>query len=120
MTICARSLPPKIPCSLPTRVSLPHASFMGSWAAHSSPGALRDEVLEFCNAGSPPIVFTFGTGMMHADAVFRAAVDAVCRIDRRAILLTKFREQLPADLPAGIRHFAFVPLQSLLPFAGAI
>lgn len=83
-------------------------------------GPLADEVLDFCSAGSPPIIFTFGTGMMHAEAVFRAAVDAVRRLNRRAILLTKFREQLPADLPPNIRHFEFVPLQSLLPKVAAI
>jgi len=83
-------------------------------------GHLSDDVLEFCKAGSPPIVFTFGTGMMHAEAVFRAAVDAIRRIDRRAILLTKFREQLSAELPSNVRHFEFVPLQSLLPSVAAI
>lgn len=83
-------------------------------------GPLADDVVEFCNAGAPPIVFTFGTGMMHAAAVFRAAIDAVHRLDRRAILLTKFREQLPVELPPNVRHFEFVPLQGLLPLASAI
>jgi len=83
-------------------------------------GPLSDDVLEFCSAGSPPIVFTFGTGMMHAEAVFRSAVDAVRRLDRRAILLTKFRDQLPAELPSNIRHFEFVPLQALLPLVAAL
>jgi UDP:flavonoid glycosyltransferase YjiC (YdhE family) len=35
-------------------------------------------------------------------------------------LLTKYPEQLPADLPASVRHFSFVPFSQLLPRAAAL
>ena len=46
---------------------------------------LDSEVLEFCLAGPPPIVFTFGTGMLHAAELIREAIDA-CVISSRARL----------------------------------
>jgi rhamnosyltransferase subunit B len=43
---------------------------------------------EFLAAGEPPIVFTPGTAMIHGAKFFEAAVDAVARLNRRALLLT--------------------------------
>jgi UDP:flavonoid glycosyltransferase YjiC (YdhE family) len=83
-------------------------------------GPLADEVREYCDADSPPLVFTFGTGMMHAAAVFHDAIKVIGRLQRRAILLTRFREQLPETLPPNVRHFEFVPLRGLLPHVAAI
>lgn len=82
--------------------------------------ALPDDVGEFCNSGEPPVVFTFGTGMMHAAVAFRAAIDAGRQLGFRSLLLTKYPQQLPDPLPPTVRHFAFVPLQSLLPECSAI
>ena len=39
---------------------------------------------------------------------------------RRAILLTEFTEQLPANLPEGVRHFPYVPFSALLPRCAAL
>ena len=82
--------------------------------------SLDARVLEFCRAGDPPIVFTFGTGMMHAAALFREAMEACRVIGARGILLTEHRHQLPDALPAVVRHFGFVPLQQLLPKCAAV
>ncbi|MGZ6141820.1 MAG: glycosyltransferase, partial [Myxococcales bacterium] len=41
-------------------------------------------------------------------------------LGRPALLLTRFREQLPAQLPPHARHEPFVPLGALLPRAAAI
>jgi UDP:flavonoid glycosyltransferase YjiC (YdhE family) len=35
-------------------------------------------------------------------------------------LLTKYLDQLPADLPRAVRHFGFVPLSKLLPQTAAL
>jgi len=85
------------------------------------PGAsgLSTEVNEFLQDGEPPIVFTPGSAMAHGQAFFQAAVEACQLLGRRGILLTKYPEQLPAELPAGVRHFGFVPLSQLLPRAAA-
>ena len=42
-------------------------------------GGLPPDLLRFCLEGDPPVVFTFGTGMMHAADTFRKAVE-VCRL----------------------------------------
>lgn len=81
---------------------------------------LDREVLEFCQADAPPIVFTFGTGMMHAAELYAQAVIAAERIRSRAILLTKHSDQLPNALPRSMRRFEFVSLQLLLPHCAAI
>ncbi len=87
---------------------------------HRVSSDLSSETRDFLDAGEPPIVFTPGTGVGHGHAFFQAAVDACRRMGRRGILLTVYREQLPTDLPATVRHFDYVPFGQLLPHAAAI
>jgi len=75
---------------------------------------------EFCSGGTPPIVFTFGTGMMHATKMFNAAVEACRILNRRGIFLTKYTHQLPVALPPFIRHWDFAPFQELFPHCAAV
>ena len=89
--------------------------FHGTHPHHLDPRAV-----DFCQAGEPPIVFTFGTGMMHATEMFEQAVETCRLIDARGILLTGHRQQLPATLPASMCHFEFLPLGQLLPNCAAI
>jgi rhamnosyltransferase subunit B len=81
---------------------------------------LSADLVEFLKSGPPPIAFTFGTGMMHAASYFRAAIEACGRLDRRGLLLTKYRDQLPTDLPAGTRHVDYAPFSKLFPRCAAI
>ncbi len=81
---------------------------------------LPTEVDEFLRGGEPPIVFTPGSAMAHGQSFFLAAVEACQRLDRRGILLTKYPQQLPTELPADVRHFGFVPFSQLLPRAAAV
>jgi rhamnosyltransferase subunit B len=39
---------------------------------------------------------------------------------RRGLLLTQFREQLPARLPAGVLHFDYLPFSTVLPRTAAL
>lgn len=81
---------------------------------------LSEEVESFLKAGDPPIVFTFGTGMAQGKGLLTASAEA-CRImNRRGILLTKFADQVPSNLPPGVVHFDYVPLATLLPRCAAI
>lgn len=86
-------------------------------AGDSTP--LDESVEAYLAEGEPPIVFTPGTANRHADAFFRAGAETCARLGCRGVLLTKFAEQIPASLPAGVRHFEFVPLSRLLPRAAA-
>ena len=81
---------------------------------------LTPDVEAFLAAGEPPLVFTPGSANLFGQDFFRAAVDACRRLGRRGILLTRFAEQVPSDLPAGIKHFAYVPLTPLLPRCAAL
>jgi rhamnosyltransferase subunit B len=81
---------------------------------------LDDDLAAFCDAGAPPIVFTFGTGMIHAAELFRAALDACQRLGARAIFLTRFPQQLPQRLPSSIRHAGFAPFEQLFPRCAAV
>jgi UDP:flavonoid glycosyltransferase YjiC (YdhE family) len=77
-------------------------------------------VHEFLAGGSPPIAFSPGSANREAHSFFLAAVESCQRLGRRGILLTKYGEQLPANLPPAVRHFGFVPLSKLLPHTAAL
>jgi UDP:flavonoid glycosyltransferase YjiC (YdhE family) len=81
---------------------------------------LPDEVKAFLDVGDPPLVFTPGSAMRHGQSFFAAAVAACRQLGRRGLLLTRFREQLPADLPAQVRHFDYLPFSQVLPRAAAL
>ena len=81
---------------------------------------LAEEIREFCESGSPPILFTMGTGMMHSADFFQEAVAACEIMGSRGLLLTKYSDLVPRELPATIRHCRFAPFHSLLPKCGAI
>lgn len=85
------------------------------------PGAaLAPEVREWCRAGEAPVAVTFGTGMRHGTALFRAAAEACARLGRRALLLTRHADQLPAPLPPEVRHCPFAPFEQLFPHCAAV
>jgi len=83
-------------------------------------GPAAPEVAEFLGAGDPPVVFTPGSANRHVRAFFEAAVDASRRLGRRAALVTRFRDEIPSGLPAGVRHFDPVPFSRLFPRAAAV
>ena len=81
---------------------------------------LPNELRQFCEGGTPPVVFTLGTGMMHASEFFRDAVAACQSFGARGLLLTKYPDVIPRGLPPTIRHCQFAPFRALLPLSGAI
>jgi UDP:flavonoid glycosyltransferase YjiC (YdhE family) len=81
---------------------------------------LPQEVLDYLDEGEPPIVFTAGTAMRFASRFFAVAAEVCRNLNRRGMLLTSFSEQVPADLPAGVRHFRYASFTDLLPRAAAL
>lgn len=81
---------------------------------------LTDELTKFLDSGEPPIVFTAGTLTRHFKRFFEIAVDVVRKMNARAVFLTGFREQLPADLPASVLWQTYAPLSRVLPKASVI
>ena len=78
------------------------------------------EVEAFCRGGAPPVAVTFGTEMMHAENVFRALIEAAATLGVRCVVLTKYRRQLPAELPPSVFHCGFAPFQKLFPLCSAV
>jgi len=78
------------------------------------------EAAAFLEAGDPPIVFTPGSAMVQGAAFFAEAVRACEILGRRGMLLTRFPEQIPGDLPDSVRHFDYVPFSDVLPRAAAL
>jgi rhamnosyltransferase subunit B len=81
---------------------------------------LPADVQRFLDAGEPPLVATFGSGMRIGGQYFAAVADACRILKRRGILLTPHEEQIPGTLPDGVVHFAYVPFSILLPHAAAL
>jgi rhamnosyltransferase subunit B len=86
----------------------------------SSNTELPSEVAEYLDAGEPPIVFAPGSAMTSGEDFFSAAAEACQQLGRRGVLLTRYPDQLPKQLPAEVRHFDFVPFSHLLPRAAAL
>lgn len=78
------------------------------------------ELAAFLAGGEKPLVFTPGTGNIHAADFFARALAAVNRLGRRAIFLTRERSQVPADLPESVLWQPYVPLSALLPHAAVL
>jgi rhamnosyltransferase subunit B len=74
----------------------------------------------FLSAGDKPVVFTPGTGNVHAAAFFSCALAAVSKLGCRAIFLSRERAQIPANLPATVLWQPYVPLSGLLPHTAAL
>ena len=81
---------------------------------------LPEDLETFLRAGSAPIIFTAGTAMKHAEKFFLDCIGACQLLGQRGILLTQHPEQLPAELPQGIQHFAYLPFSKVLPRAAAL
>jgi UDP:flavonoid glycosyltransferase YjiC (YdhE family) len=81
---------------------------------------LSPELETWLNAGSAPIAFTPGSAMIHGRSFFRVSIEASRRIGRRALLLTRHAEQIPADLPVNVRYEPYAPFSALLPRCAAL
>lgn len=74
----------------------------------------------FLAAGAPPIVFTFGSSVVHiAKNFYQAAVDAAHATGRRAILLLG-KNPVPERLSDAVLALDYAPLGAVLPRAAAV
>ncbi len=78
------------------------------------------EVEEFLAAGPPPAVFTPGSAAATLAKFFRESVEACRNAGIRAMLVTNYPEQLPRDLPPGVRAFPYLPFSQILPRCSAL
>jgi len=81
---------------------------------------LSPELGQFLSNGSPPIVFTPGTGHQHASKYFNIALKTLMRLGRRGIFVTPHPTQIPDSLPPSVMWQSHVPFALLLPSAAAV
>lgn len=81
---------------------------------------LPSDVERFLRSGEPPIVFTFGTAMRHAASLFNTSVAACQLLGRRGLLVTRYAEQLPHQLPPNVCHVPYARFSQLLPRCAAL
>lgn len=108
-------------CMFPDWYSKPQADWPQNFVQtdfplwnHQTSDQLPDDVESFLKRGEPPVVFTPGSANLHGSQFFSSAIEACRVMKRRGIMLTTFREQLPAHLPDEILHCSYVPLDLLL------
>lgn len=82
-------------------------------------GRLPSGLQAMLDAGDPPIVFTPGSAMRDGERFFRTAVAACERLGRRGVLLSKYADHLPSELPPSVVAPGFTPLAKLLPRCAA-
>ena len=104
------------------QVDWPQNTHLTGFLMHddSARRGITPEVDEYLAAGTPPLLFTPGSAAATLKDFFRESVEA-CRTGRnRAMLVTQFPEQLPEDLPPGVRHFSYLPFSQIMHRCAAI
>jgi rhamnosyltransferase subunit B len=96
-----------------------HAVGFPLWDAHGEAGPLA-EAEEFLSAGAAPILFTPGSAGATMQRFFKESIEAASRLGLRAMLVTNYPEQIPAQLPANIRVFGYLPFSQVLPRAALL
>jgi len=100
----------------------PHTHLVGFplWDGGGGPVPMPQEARDFLESGEPPIIFTPGSAAATMRRFFSTSVQIARRLGVRAMLVTNFAEQLPRDLPQGVRAFGYVPFSEALPRAGLL
>lgn len=114
--------PDKVICAFPDWFAAPQRDWPAQsvctdfprWSAPA--GTVLDPLLtRFLSAGQPVVGITPGSAMAHAAPLFERALAACDSLGLRALLITPYREQLPAKLPSFARHTPYVPFDLVLP-----
>jgi UDP:flavonoid glycosyltransferase YjiC (YdhE family) len=70
--------------------------------------------------GERPVIFTPGSAAATLQRYFQESVQAARKLGIRAMLVTNFPEQLPPDLPPGVKAFGYLPFSRVLPHAALL
>ena len=84
-------------------------------------GKMPDRLIDFLDAGSPPIVFTLGSAaVMDPRDFFEESVKAAKKLKRRAVLLYGIFNDPPVGLDDDIVGFEYAPYSLVFPRAAAV
>lgn len=117
--------PQQVVCAFPTWFAAPqpdwppHTVCTGFPRMPASEGRLDPDLQRFIDAGSPPIVVTPGSAMAHGGRFIVRALAAAAALNLRVVVVTPYREQLPAALTASVHHAAYAPFDLLSCLAAA-
>ncbi len=105
----------------PAQKDWPRAAATAGFPLFVEADAVIDPSLQaFLRAGAAPVGITAGSAMAHGTAFYRAALEACRALDRRAVLITAYPEQLPDPLPAWAHQVPYAPFAALLPRLSAL
>lgn len=79
----------------------------------ASDGQLDPALQRFIDAGVAPVVVTPGSAMAHGGRFIARALDVAQALGLRVVVVTPYREQLPAVLPPSVHHVAYAPFDLL-------
>lgn len=82
--------------------------------------SLSEDAAKFLGSASRPVVFTAGSAATTETRFFEESAEA-CRLTGiEGLFLTRYREQVPPELPASVRHFDYLPFSLVLPRVAAL
>jgi rhamnosyltransferase subunit B len=130
--------PQRVICAFPDWFAAPQVDWppntvcTGFPRMPAPPGeTLSADLLRFLNADAgadagvdagvdpAPIAVTPGSAMAHGRAFIERAIAAAAALQRRVVVITPFRDQLPATLPAFVHHELYAPFDALAPRVAA-
>ncbi len=86
-----------------------------------SPERGEDAGLEaYLRVGERPVVITPGSANVQAAHFLKVAVEACGRVGMRALVATRYPEQVPAGDVAAVRAFKYIPFSQVFPRAAAV
>jgi rhamnosyltransferase subunit B len=114
--------PQRVICAFPDWFAAPQPDWPPNTVCTGFPRmpAAPDEALDadlrrFLDAGTAPIAVTPGSAMAHGRAFIDSAIAAAAALQQRVVVITPFRDQLPAVLPPFVHHVAYAPFDALAP-----
>lgn len=79
-----------------------------------------EELDGFLQAGPPPVLIAGSTGTYLKKNFYEVAIQGCQLAGQRGLVVTRFREALPAHLPEQIKWFPSLPFASLMPRMAAV
>ncbi|CAN5861016.1 glycosyltransferase [soil metagenome] len=81
---------------------------------------LSPELQSWLAHGTKPVLLSPGTGNTQAKKFFQEGLTACKLLGLRALVGTRFPDQLPSPLPDHARHFEYLPFSEVLPYVSVL
>ncbi|HEX8472589.1 MAG TPA: nucleotide disphospho-sugar-binding domain-containing protein [Pyrinomonadaceae bacterium] len=105
----------------PPHVRVTGFPFYDRWDKPGEENGMPPRLLEFLDAGTPPIVFTLGSSAVWvAEDFYRESIRAARALGRRAVLLIGDERNRPPDDGDDVAAFNYAPYSELFPRAAAV